>query len=270
MRFDLPAVKQVRFNIPNNEDSFQHQDSSHHKESIQKIKNKGSLSRHLQKGLPANSVHSENYFTLVWRLLEDLFSDETIQWLKKSPAEVHKKGTKNLFSISAQSITSFGNYESRRRVQLLEKGFEHVEILFHIPTPGVRLKTTESREIHQAYSIAKEYLLSQAFYDAAFPSASNSCFTEEYNKHWTFVCCLLADVVLRMCVLPRDYALFDEKGGQWEDDKSENNRVVFWESKFEGVVGDVLGGEVVASQLLSLREFSLLRTYFDDDEEDGG
>lgn len=281
VRFDLPAVKQVRFNIPDRDSSEFSQDkaSSQTSKSTQDIK-KRPLSLQLQKDSLVNSVHSENYFTLVWTLLEDLFSDETVQWLNHcngpddghdgDPDMVHtRKNATNLFAISAQSMTSFGNHESMRRVQLLEKGFEHVEILFHIPKPGARMKTTESREIHQEYSAAKELLLSQAFYDAAFPSESSSCFTEKYNKHWTFLCCLLADAILRKCVLHRDYALIDETGGMWENEKAESSRVHFWESKFEVVVGEVLGGEIAAGQLLSLREFSLLRQYFDvvnDDE----
>jgi hypothetical protein len=274
VRFDLPAMKQVRFNIPK---PHEEAPSDNAEKSMQKAQNgKGPppLSRQLQKGTPVNSVQSLNDFSEVWTLLEDLFSDETLQWMNTVTTTANTtapgagagaEGVRtNIFSMSTHSMASFATPASRRRVQLLTKGFEHVEVLFNIPKPGARLKTTESRDTHQAYGAAKEKLLSQAFFTDDFSSVASSCFTEKYNKHWTFLCCLLADAILRKCVLHRDYAVFETGEGVWENESPENSRVHYWESKFEVVVGEVLGGETAAGQLLSLREFSLLRQYFDE------
>ena len=270
VRFDLQTVKQVRFNIPDINENNSQEKAQLHAQKTKKIplrlhlQNENNNNNNDNNGSPVNAVLSLNYFTEVWTLLEDLFSDETILWMNDCTDEAETEAeSMNIFSTSAQTMASLATPESRRRGQLLVKGFEHAEILFNIPKPGTRLKTTESKGIHRQYGLVKEKLLAQAFHSADFSSESSSCFTEKYSKHWTFLCCLLTDAILRKRVLRHEYELFDAGDDLWENEKPENSRVCLWESKFEGVVGEVLGGELAAGQLLCLREFSLLRQYFD-------
>lgn len=256
VRFDVPE-KRVRFNIPEENEAKIDEEASLYQKEMKKIQ-KGPLPRHLNNISPINAVDRFNYFSEVWTMLEDLFSDETIQWMNGSP----EAECQNIFSIPPHSMASFATFESKRRVQLLSKGFEHAEVLFNIPKPSARLKTTESRDIHMEYAAVKEKMLCQAFNPSKFPSDSRSCFTDKYSKHWTFLACLLTDAILRKRVLNREYTEFECNGSLWEDYKPENSRVCFWESKFEKIAGEVLGGQETATGLLSAREFTLLRCFF--------
>ena len=253
VRFDLPNKKHVRFDIPE-DGKHSKKKTSHYTKCTQKI-HRGLLPRYLRNNTPINSVQELNYFEQVWTLLDDFFSKETICWMNDTIyRNIRMEGNSNM--------------QSRQRVRLLRKGFEHAEALLNIPGSNKSLKLNSSKLTNVGYQQIKEKLLSQALCTSPFPPAAVSRFTEEFSHHWTFLCCFLVDAIIRKSILRNEYSTYDEKGVTWEDLKPQYSRVCMWESKFEMVLGEVLGGENIASRLLTLREYSLLRQFFDDTPDD--
>lgn len=243
-----------------------------HKERLQPQLKKSNLKHSAKNNDEAvNSVHCFNYFSQVWTLLEDIFGDEARLWMNSVPSRGLTSATSTYIQHTHTHRAHVSSDDCRLEL-LLTRGLEDAENLFNIS----RLCTPQSpvshacRGVCEQYAAAKAELLAQVRHVAEFKFSADpaSCFSSQYGRHWSFLSCLLVDVILRKRVFRSEYAELEaEDGAEWESLRPQVSRVALWESGFERVVSEVLGGAAAAGRMLSLRQFMLLRQFFDEQGE---
>jgi len=194
-----------------------------------------------------DAVKRQNFFMHMWAAMEDIFESDAISWLnevsevktspqgKQDEETMHDGVTEEKNSCSLHSLGS--THREQNTVALLQKGLCVAEKV-------IDLSAALNCDVAMGcYLNTKRDLIS-------FVRTGDG--HSHFNTlQWAFMGLIVMDAILRKRVFidcDVDEALREG-----------------WQSKFENCAAHICGGASVANQLLSDREFRILRQFFDSD-----
>jgi hypothetical protein len=223
-----------------------------------------------EEGGELDAVTKRNFFGDMWMALEDMFGFEAISWLNGIEREGEgegdgvegKGGNDSDEDVGMDGVEDAVDHDGSDRHMLSTHSMNSRQSLMALLARGVKaaekaVNVSTAIACNPAmlgkYNESKNLLLKAARVGAANPAFN--------SQQWAFFGLLLIDAVLVKKVFTADYEGVGTGLNQQQVDEAKSN----WNARYEAFAAGILGGAEAVTAVLTNREFSVLRQFFDVD-----